>query len=163
MAVNISARQFRQQDLTEVIGRVLDDTGLAADYLELELTESIVMQDAEATIATLKRLNKMGVQLSIDDFGTGYSSLSYLKRFPLNNLKIDQSFVHDIATDANDAMIAASIIALAHSMALQVIAEGVENETQLEFLRNNGCNHGQGYLLGSPCAGQEFTPYFKGR
>ncbi len=163
MAVNISARQFRQQDLTKIIAQVLDETGLEAKYLELELTESIVMQDAEATIAMLKRLNNMGVRLSIDDFGTGYSSLSYLKRFPISNLKIDQSFVHDITTDVNDAMIASSIIALAHSMDLHVIAEGVENETQLNFLRDSGCNHAQGYLLGSPTPGEDFVKFFNDR
>ena len=150
IAVNLSARQFRQNDLVEVIAGVLEETGLAPCYLEIELTESMMMHDVELAVITLGKLKAMGIKLSIDDFGTGYSSLSYLKRFPIDILKIDQSFVRDITSDAADAAIARSIIALAHSLKLEVIAEGVETEAQLQYLDLHCCDAIQGYYFSRP-------------
>ncbi len=156
IAVNISARQFQHPDFINLVQRTLRDTGLPAEKLELEITESAVMQDAEKTIATLNALNALGVTLSIDDFGTGYSSLSYLKRFPLAKLKVDQSFVRNLSTSANDAAIARSVILLGHSLNLIVIAEGVETEAQLAWLRTQHCEEMQGYLFSRPVPSAEF-------
>ena len=156
IAVNLSARQFRQPDLVEKVAVILDETGLDPACLELELTESLVMQDVEKTIATLSRLKAMGIKLSVDDFGTGYSSLSYLKRFPIDTLKIDQTFVRDITTDPDDAAIAKSIISMAHDMQLRVIAEGVETEEQKSFLLQRQCDEMQGYLFSKPVPAAEF-------
>lgn len=150
IAVNLSAQQFEQRNVVETISRVLRDTGLKPDCLELELTERIVMQNASDSIATLQQLSAMGTKLAIDDFGTGYSCLNYLKRLPIDTIKIDQSFVRDITTDPDVAAIARSIITLSHSMKLDVIAEGVETESQLGFLRNNRCDHMQGYYFSKP-------------
>jgi len=150
VAVNISARQFRQKDLAEMIARILQETGLEPCHLEIELTESMVMQNVEAAIATLESLKGMGIRLSIDDFGTGYSSLNYLKRFPIDVLKIDQSFVRDIVSDDDDAAIACSIIALAHALKLKVIAEGVETVAQLNYLAEHHCDAMQGYYFSRP-------------
>jgi diguanylate cyclase (GGDEF)-like protein/PAS domain S-box-containing protein len=147
MAVNLSARQFKQHNIVDMVSRVLRETGCDPSRLELEITESVIMDDPEAAVATLKQLGDMGVSLAIDDFGTGYSSLSYLKRFPLDALKIDRSFVRDITTDSDDAAIAKAVIALAHSMKLIVIAEGVETQEQLQFLREQQCDQMQGYFL----------------
>ena len=130
-------------------------------FLELELTESIIMHDVESNISTFRKLKKMGVKLAIDDFGTGYSSLAYLKLFPIDHLKIDRSFVFNIANDENDAAIAASVVVLAHSMNLQVVAEGVESVEQLEILRKQGCDFVQGYLFSKPLAAREFVPFFE--
>jgi diguanylate cyclase (GGDEF)-like protein/PAS domain S-box-containing protein len=163
MAVNISARQFRQPDFVDQVDRILSETGLAPDCLELEITESVVMEDFSEAIMTLTDLKVRGIHLSIDDFGTGYSSLSYLKRFPISKLKIDQDFVRDVTVDANDAAIAASVIALAQSMNLEVIAEGVETEAQLDFLLEKGCRQGQGFLLGRPLPAGQAEHFFKGR
>ncbi|MBI3776920.1 MAG: GGDEF domain-containing protein, partial [Gammaproteobacteria bacterium] len=156
IAVNISARQFQHPDFINLVQRTLRNTGLPADKLELEITESAVMQDAEKTIATLNALHALGVTLSIDDFGTGYSSLSYLKRFPLEKLKVDQSFVRNLTTSANDAAIARSVILLGHSLNLIVIAEGVETEAQLAWLRAQQCEEMQGYLFSRPVPAAEF-------
>jgi len=156
VAVNLSGRQFKQQDLIERIIGILTDTGLDSRWLELELTESIIMEDAETTIKTLRELEGLGVQLSIDDFGTGYSSLSYLKRFPIDTLKIDRSFVSDITTDPDDAAIITTIITLAHSLKLEVIAEGVETREQLDFLRSQQCDKVQGYLFSQPVPAKMF-------
>ncbi|MBI2312020.1 MAG: EAL domain-containing protein [Betaproteobacteria bacterium] len=150
IAVNLSARQFRQQDVLETVLAVLAETGLDPEWLELELTESIVMQNAQGTIETLQALKAAGIKLSIDDFGTGYSSLSYLKRFPIDKLKIDQSFVRDIATDPNDAAIVRAVVTLGHSLQYKVIAEGVETEEQVEFLRACGCDEAQGFHFSAP-------------
>ena len=144
VSVNVSARQLSQINLPEMTARILRDTGLESQYLGLEVTESVVMQNVEAVIATMGELRAMGVELSIDDFGTGYSSLAYLKRFPVSRLKIDQSFVRDIATDPDDAAITQAVVSLGHSLGLKVIAEGVETEEQLEFLRKRGCDEAQG-------------------
>lgn len=150
VAVNLSARQFKQQDIVKMVSRVLEETGCSPEWLELEITESVVMESPEAAAETLHKLSGMGVCLSIDDFGTGYSSLSYLKRFPIDSLKIDKSFVRDITIDADDAAIAKAVIALAHSLKLTVIAEGVETVAQLDFLRAQQCDLMQGYYLSRP-------------
>lgn len=150
MSVNLSARQFAQQDLLESISQALAETQLPPQCLEIELTESLVMADVDHAIGILRELKALGVQLSIDDFGTGYSSLSYLKRFPIDVLKIDRSFVNDITTDPDDAAIVASIISLAHSLRLTVIAEGVETEEQLAYLQQHGCDQIQGYFFSRP-------------
>jgi diguanylate cyclase (GGDEF)-like protein len=150
VSVNLSARQFRQNNLAEVIEQVLKETKLDADYLDLELTESMMMDDVELAVVTLGKLKAMGIKLSIDDFGTGYSSLSYLGRFPIDVLKIDQSFVRDIAIDPNHAAIARSIITLAHSLNLKVIAEGVETEAQLNYLGLHHCDAIQSYYFSRP-------------
>lgn len=150
MAVNISARQFMHQNLLSMMAEVIRDTGINPEYLELELTESIIMEKVEETVTTLHELRNMGVYLSIDDFGTGYSSMAYLKRFPIDKLKIDRSFVRDLATDPDDAAIVSATIAMAHNLNLTVIAEGVETEQQLQFLRENGCEEMQGYFFSMP-------------
>lgn len=150
VAVNLSARQFQQQDLVEIVARILKETGLAPQYLEMEITEGIAMQNADYTNVLLRGLKEMGVQVALDDFGTGYSSLSYLKKFPIDTLKIDQSFVRDLRTDPNDAAIANAVIVLAHSLKLRVIAEGVETREQEEFLRQHQCDFYQGFLFSSP-------------
>lgn len=156
MSVNLSARQFAQQDLVASIEAVLRQTGLNPTYFEVELTESLVMTDVERAIETLDNLHHLGVFLSIDDFGTGYSSLSYLKRFPIDILKIDQSFVRDISLDPDDAAIVLSIISLAHSLRMGVIAEGVETAEQLAFLQRHGCDQMQGYYFSRPVPAAAF-------
>jgi diguanylate cyclase (GGDEF)-like protein/PAS domain S-box-containing protein len=150
MAVNVSARQLRRRDFCETVAGALAESGLPAELLELEITESSVMENPEEAIHILESLGRMGVTLAIDDFGTGYSSLAYLKLFPIDHLKIDRSFVADIEHDMNDRAIAFGTIALAHSLGLNVIAEGVETAEQLELLRANGCDEVQGYLFSKP-------------
>jgi diguanylate cyclase (GGDEF)-like protein/PAS domain S-box-containing protein len=157
IAVNISVRQFLQPDLCGVIGRVLARSGLPASCLELEITESTAMEDLEISGQVLRTLQDMGVRIAIDDFGTGHSSLSYLKNFPIHTLKIDRSFVKDIPADPNDAAIAEAAIAMAHSLGLAVIAEGVETEDQLSFLRERQCDAFQGYLIGRPVPPNDLT------
>ncbi|NOY84902.1 MAG: EAL domain-containing protein [Nitrospirae bacterium] len=157
VAVNLSPRQFLQKDLTETVARILEETKLPAHCLGLEITEGMIMKNVEGSVETLKSLKKMGVHLAIDDFGTGYSSLSYLKSFPIDHLKIDQSFVRDITTNANDAAISQAIIAMAHSMKLYVTAEGVETEAQAEFLKLNGCDEMQGFHYCRPVPHEEIT------
>lgn len=156
VSVNLSARQFRQEGLVQVVAQVLEETQLDPDLLVLELTETCVMENVEASVLTLRQLKEMGVHISIDDFGTGYSSLNYLKRFPIDTLKIDQSFVREVTLDANDAAIARAIIAMAQSLQLKVIAEGVETEEQSNFLRQSGCHAMQGYLFSRPLPAPEF-------
>ena len=156
MAVNMSARQFAAQDVVKLAADMLKSTGLASNYLELELTESMVMADAEAFIKATEELKGLAITLSIDDFGTGFSSLNYLKRFAIDRLKIDQSFVRDITHDANSAAIALAIISLAHNLKLSVIAEGVETEAQLNFLRRRDCDEMQGYFFSKPVPAAEF-------
>ena len=155
IGVNVSGRQFRQQDLVKSVKQILDTTRLNPKHLELELTESIIMHDVEETITTLCKLKEIGLNLSVDDFGTGYSSMNYLKRFPLDTLKIDRSFVKDITTDPNDAAITKATIALAKSLDLTTIAEGVETEEQLTFLREQGCDQVQGYLISWPVPAEQ--------
>jgi diguanylate cyclase (GGDEF)-like protein/PAS domain S-box-containing protein len=156
VAVNLSARQFGAPNLIEEIRNVLAETGLAPACLEIELTESLFMSDVALAVELLHSMKGLGVNLSIDDFGTGYSSLSYLSRFPIDVLKIDRSFVAEITRDSNDAAIVASIIALAHNLKLAVIAEGVETEEQLDYLRRHGCDEMQGYYFSRPLPADEF-------
>ncbi|MEF8719154.1 MAG: EAL domain-containing protein [Candidatus Accumulibacter necessarius] len=157
VAVNVSARQFRHGDFVDQVLAIIDGTGVNPQKLKLELTESLLLDDVEDIITKMTVLKARGIGFSLDDFGTGYSSLSYLKRLPLDQLKIDQSFVRDVLTDPNDAAIARTIVALAQSMGLAVIAEGVETEAQREFLAANGCTAYQGFLFGRPMPQGEFS------
>ena len=150
MAVNLSARQFEQQNLVELVTEVLEETGLEANYLELEITESLVMDDVQQSIAILKQLHERGIALALDDFGTGYSSLNYLKRFPIDTLKIDQSFVRHITSDPNDAAVIRAIIALGSTLQLNITAEGVETQEQLDYLMVHRCDEVQGYYFSRP-------------
>jgi diguanylate cyclase (GGDEF)-like protein len=158
IAVNLSAHQVEQSNLVETVQRILEETGLEPRYLELELTESILMQNTESVNETLHRLRDMGISIAIDDFGTGYSSLSYLHSFPITCLKIDQSFVRRIegSGDRTDGVIAKAVIALAHNLDLEVVAEGVEDKHQMEFLREEGCSFAQGFLFSKPLPSEEF-------
>ena len=162
VAVNLSVRQFAGNKLPELVRQVLLDTGLPAQVLELEVTESLALQSVSSTLGTLHECKSLGVKLAMDDFGTGYSSLSYLKRYPLNALKIDQSFVRNITQDAGDAAITRAIVAMAHSFGMSVIAEGVETTEQLEFLRTLGCEEFQGYLFSRPVPALEAVKCFSG-
>ncbi|HEX9180953.1 MAG TPA: EAL domain-containing protein, partial [Burkholderiales bacterium] len=157
VAVNLSANQFRQKNLVGMVERALRNTGLDSGHLELELTESVVMYNVDEVLATLRDLKSIGVRIALDDFGTGYSSLSYLKRFPIDKLKIDRSFVRDIITNPEDAAIARAVIAMAHSLDMRVVAEGVETAAQLDFLRANQCDQFQGYYYGRPLPATEST------
>ncbi|UCV21496.1 EAL domain-containing protein [Ferribacterium limneticum] len=157
IAVNLSPRQFRQEHLARTIVRALNAYELEAKYLEFEITESAAMHDLEATLAILRELKGLGLKLSLDDFGTGYSSLAYLKRFPIDHLKIDRAFVRDLISDPDDAAICLAIINLAHSLKLIVIAEGVESEAQMNYLRRHGCDDIQGYFFSRPVPAVEFA------
>ncbi len=157
IAVNISGRQFSDASLKNQVCSILDEVGLDHELLELEITESVLMQDDKATMENLHELHSMGMKLSIDDFGTGYSSLSYLKRFPVDCLKIDRSFVRDITTDPDDATIVSAIIAMAHRLSLEVVAEGVETRAQLEYLQQSHCDIVQGYFYSPPVPAEEFS------
>ena len=150
LSVNVSARQFRRSDFVAQVLAVLHDCGADPQRLKLELTESVLLSDVEDAIRKMSALRSCGVRFALDDFGTGYSSLAYLKRLPLDQLKIDQTFVRDVLEDANDAAIVRTILALAHSMDLMAVAEGVETEGQRQFLLANGCTLFQGYLFGRP-------------
>jgi EAL domain-containing protein (putative c-di-GMP-specific phosphodiesterase class I) len=150
LSVNVSARQFNQPDFATSVLDVLQRTGAPANRLKLELTESLLVNDMAGVVAKMSHLKAQGISFSLDDFGTGYSSLSYLKQLPLDQLKIDQSFVRDVLTDPNDASIARMVIALGRSMGLEVIAEGVETQAQHDFLLAEGCHAFQGYLFGRP-------------
>jgi diguanylate cyclase (GGDEF)-like protein/PAS domain S-box-containing protein len=155
IAVNVSAVQFRQDGFRDLIKNVLHDTGLAPEFLELELTESLLLTNADVMFSVLRELNEMGLQLAIDDFGTGYSSLSYLKQFPVKKLKIDRSFIKNVAVNASDAAITTAIIGMARSLGLKVIAEGVENDAQVFFLREHRCDEVQGYYFSKPISATE--------
>ncbi|MDY0185672.1 MAG: EAL domain-containing protein [Desulfuromonadaceae bacterium] len=159
LAVNLSARQFMEPNLLEQLDIVLSDSGIKREYLELEITESVAMHNVEESIATMSAMRARGIRLSIDDFGTGYSSLSYLKRFPINSLKIDRSFVTNIESDPDNAAIASSIIALAQAMDLSVVAEGIEETAQLTLLQQLGCDEAQGFLLARPMPVDEFEAF----
>jgi diguanylate cyclase (GGDEF)-like protein/PAS domain S-box-containing protein len=156
IGVNLSARQFQQRDLARTVARVLEQTGLEPEYLDLEITETTAMQNAELSLTTMRRLKEMGVRISIDDFGTGYSSLAYLKRFPIDCVKIDQNFVRDVVTNTTDSAIISAVISMARALKLRVVAEGVETEAQLAFLRSEQCAEMQGFLYSRPVPAHEF-------
>jgi len=160
LAVNLSARQFKDTEMLDRICRIVDETGVDPELLELELTESILMDDIERTMAVLNEARNMGFGLSIDDFGTGYSSLSYLKQFPVNNLKIDQSFIKNLPHNSEDAQITRTIVAMANNLGLGVIAEGVENGEQRQFLQKVGCHKVQGYMYSYPVTADELAADF---
>jgi EAL domain-containing protein (putative c-di-GMP-specific phosphodiesterase class I) len=160
ISVNVSAQQFAHGDVVRLVREVLEETGLDPTYLELELTESAMMRDAPRLVEMLDDLKSLGVHISIDDFGTGYSSLSYLKRFPVDRLKIDRSFMVDVATSSDDAAIVRSIIALGHALGLRVVAEGVETDAQMKFLESSECDEVQGFLLGRPVPADEAARLF---
>lgn len=163
VAVNISSHQFRHSDLVNTVMQAISKAGISPECLELEITESLLMRDVEDTIAALRTLKEDGLTLSIDDFGTGYSSLSYLKRFPIDTLKIDRSFVQDLHRDRDDAAICAAILAMAHELGLRVVAEGVELEEQVEFLRRHGCHEIQGFLYSKPLAAADLEALILGQ
>jgi EAL domain-containing protein (putative c-di-GMP-specific phosphodiesterase class I) len=155
VAVNLSARQFLQGDVVALVEALLEGARIAPHLLELELTESLSMADPERSLALMHRLRALGVTLSIDDFGTGYSSFAYLKRLPIDKLKIDKSFVHDMVHSADARAIVQAIVAMAHRMQLRVVAEGVESEAQAMALRDTGCDQAQGYYYARPLDAQE--------
>jgi EAL domain-containing protein (putative c-di-GMP-specific phosphodiesterase class I) len=161
-AVNVSAVQFRQEGFCETIRRVLQETRLAPPYLELELTESLLLTNADVTHSVIRELKEMGITLAIDDFGTGYSSFSYLRQFRVSKLKIDQLFIRDVATNPDDAAITAAIISMAKSLHLKVIAEGVEDEAQMSFLRAHQCDEIQGYYFSKPLAVDKVADKLRG-
>jgi EAL domain-containing protein (putative c-di-GMP-specific phosphodiesterase class I) len=150
ISVNVSARQFKEKTLIDRVNNALRESGMAANHLELEITEGLIMQDVDQAIATMKELQHLGVQLAIDDFGTGYSSLNALKNFPVARLKIDKSFIKNLASDDRDKAVAAAVISLGQKLNLRVIAEGVETAEQLAILRENNCDEIQGYYFSKP-------------
>jgi EAL domain-containing protein (putative c-di-GMP-specific phosphodiesterase class I) len=159
MAVNLSAVQFRRGNVEQSVTQALTQSGLDPALLELELTESILIQNVEQVLSTVKALKRLGVKLAIDDFGTGYSSLSYLKRFDIDKLKIDQSFIRDLATDPDDAAIVHAVVQMAHSLNLKAIAEGVEHAAMLGQLREFGCDEAQGYYFARPMPADDFAHF----
>lgn len=163
LAVNVSAQQFRLPDMVARMRAVLDRHGIDPTRLKIELTESMLVSDVEDTIEKMTALKAMGVGFSLDDFGTGYSSLSYLKRLPLDQFKIDQTFVRDVLTDPNDAAIAQTVVSLGQTLGLSVIAEGVETKGQREFLAGIGCQAYQGYLFSRPLPIDKFEVFVRGR
>ncbi len=161
IAVNLSPRQFYQPHFDEIVVAILEETGLAASSLELEITESLLLQHSDDVVDILNRLNRMGIQLTVDDFGTGYSSLAYLQRFPVHALKIDQSFVREIGHDRNATALVAAIIAMAHSLELNVLAEGVETKQQIDFLLSHGCQTAQGFFYSEAIPAEAFPGLLK--
>jgi EAL domain-containing protein (putative c-di-GMP-specific phosphodiesterase class I) len=157
LAVNLSPRQFQHRDLVKQLRTVLDATGLPPRLLELEITEGAIMKQGQGAVITLQAVKDLGLKLAIDDFGTGYSSLAYLRRFPIDTLKIDQSFMRDIPRDTGAMEIAVTIIVMAHNLHMQVLAEGVETVEQLAFLQRNGCDTYQGYLSSRPVTAESFA------
>lgn len=157
LAVNVSVREFRQTNFVQQLRGLLAETGAPAHRLKLEVTESLLQEEAETIIGRMAELKELGIRFALDDFGTGFSSLAYLKRLPLNQFKIDRSFVRGVLTDPNDAAIAEIIVSLGNSLGLEVIAEGVETEEQLRFLAGIGCRHYQGFLFGRPMAAGDFA------
>jgi EAL domain-containing protein (putative c-di-GMP-specific phosphodiesterase class I) len=157
MAVNLSPRQFADPDLLADIGAALRETGMAPELLELEITESMVMHDTQRAVGVLRAIKALGVRLAIDDFGTGYSSLAQIKRFPIDTIKVDRSFIRDIPADAEDMAITQAIIAMGRSLGLSVVAEGVETKEQQAFLRRNGCDEMQGYYFSKPIPPEDFA------
>jgi EAL domain-containing protein (putative c-di-GMP-specific phosphodiesterase class I) len=163
LSVNLSARQFRDSDLVIKVANAIMGVGLDPSYLELELTESVLMEDTATSRTQLTNLKDLGVRIAIDDFGTGYSSLSYLKRFPLDRLKIDRSFVRDLIQDSTEASIVSAIIAMAHELRLEVVAEGVETQEQYDYLCAEGCDVVQGYLIAQPMPRHRFEAMWSDR
>ncbi len=163
ISINLSARQFRERELVKTVTDILNETGFRADLLNLEITETVMMDSMESSIATLKQLRAMGVQISMDDFGTGYSSFTYLKQFPVDFLKLDHTFIRDIVDDPDAARLAAGMISLAQGLNLQVVAEGIESEAQLEFLKAHGCDKVQGFLLYEPLSVEAMTELLRER
>nr|MBP8141433.1 EAL domain-containing protein [Acidovorax sp.] len=163
MSVNLSAVQFREPRLPELITRILEETGVAPSALELELTEGVAMEDPRSAIATMRELHARGVRLSIDDFGTGYSSLSQLKQFPVSTLKIDQSFVRDLDNGPSDKAIVSAIIRMAQALGMQTVAEGVETRGQFDFLHAQGCHQAQGYYCGRPQPAEQLQALLQAR
>jgi EAL domain-containing protein (putative c-di-GMP-specific phosphodiesterase class I) len=161
LAINVSAREFRQSDFVTRVNDAIHLHGISPKMLKLEITESLLLENIEGTVAIINALNEIGVQFSLDDFGTGYSSLQYLKRLPLDQIKIDQSFVRDLVTNNGDKAIVRTIIAMAQSLNLDVIAEGVETEKQLQILLDMGCTRYQGYLFGKPVSIAQFDALMK--
>jgi EAL domain-containing protein (putative c-di-GMP-specific phosphodiesterase class I) len=157
MAINLSSAQFKFNDLLRSVSGLIECTGIDPACLELELTESMIMQDAETTIATMQRLKNLGLRLAIDDFGTGYSSLSYLSSFPIDRIKIAQRFVRNLPGNDRDAAIVEAVIAIARSLGIETIAEGVETPAQLEFLRSRGCTDFQGFYFARPLSAGDIT------
>jgi EAL domain-containing protein (putative c-di-GMP-specific phosphodiesterase class I) len=163
VAVNLSARQFQQRDLTAMIEKILTEANYPPELLDIEITESTAMHNADVSLAVMNRLRSMGVRISIDDFGTGYSSLSYLKRFPIDTVKIDQNFVRDLSDVSNDGAIITAVISMARALNLRVVAEGVETEAQLAFLRRENCEVVQGFLHSRPVSAAEFESSLRAR
>ncbi len=161
VAVNLSGHQLRHPGFVETVAGTLRESGLSSAYLELEITESTIMENNDVTDDVFRGLHELGIQLTLDDFGTGYSSLSYLRRFPISRLKIDQSFVAGLVTDSDDAALTAAIIAMAHSLRLNVVAEGVETLEQAELLRELGCDYFQGYLFSPAVPEVEFVRFLE--
>jgi EAL domain-containing protein (putative c-di-GMP-specific phosphodiesterase class I) len=155
VAINLSARQFQQKELESTVRRILRETGIDPALLEFELTESLLMKEPETAARTLRGLKESGVKISVDDFGTGYSSLAYLRRFPIDALKIDRAFIRDVTTNPEDAAITLAIIGLAHSLKLNVVAEGVETEGQVSFLSRHDCEEVQGFFFSEPVTASE--------
>ena len=163
VAVNVSALQFRRLDLVDTVRRALSDADVNARYLEIELTESAVMTHPEESVEILERLSRMGVVVSVDDFGTGYSSMSYLRRFPIDKLKIDRSFINNLMTSEDDASIVRAIISLAHGLRLKVVAEGVETAEQVALLQKLGCDQYQGFYFSPPVTATAFEELMRAR
>jgi len=163
VSVNLSVRQLNPGRLARLVREALDSSGLPACQLELEVTESLLMEDVDAARIALSEIKDLGVRISVDDFGTGYSSMNYLKRFPIDTLKIDQTFVREVPEDPDDTAITAAIIALGHALRLDVVAEGVETNPQLQFLHDQGCDRAQGYLLSKPKAANDFASWLEAR
>ena len=161
VAVNVSARQFRQLDFVEVVYKAIKNSGMDPMLLEIEVTEGVLMEDTQASTTTLDELKMLGGRIAIDDFGTGYSSLSYLQRYPIDTLKIDRGFVSGLENRSEDAAIATTIVALAHNLRLNIVAEGVETEKQMTFLNAIGCHQLQGFLFSQPVAVHEFEKYLR--
>ena len=159
IGVNLSGYQLQQTSFIETVRRILAETGMKPEHLEFEITETVVMQNPDLAAAVLREFSALGIRISIDDFGTGYSSLAHIKRFAVTSLKIDKSFVKDLEMNQTDAAIATAIIAMGSSLNLQIVAEGVETEGQLKFLREKDCDEVQGYLFSEPVPAEEITRY----
>jgi EAL domain-containing protein (putative c-di-GMP-specific phosphodiesterase class I) len=163
VSVNVSSRQFRGKDLVGAVTQALNDHAVAPPWLELEITEGLLMDELPHTKETLRELDTLGIRFALDDFGTGYSSLSYLKQFPVDTVKIDQSFIRDVSTDPSDATVVEAIIAMANRLNVEVVAEGVETPQQAEFIRGHGCDMAQGYYFSKPLTPEQFSAWAKDR